>query len=88
MGASPNFVHEQFLHPDCITIWYGFAADFILDSLFIRRTFLKVVQDIPSQFWRPILRFIIHPLLRLSLAVIHFVLTGMRPFRDYRIHAR
>lgn len=48
--ASPNFVHEQFLHPDCITFWYGFAADFILDSLFIRRTFLKVVQDIPSQF--------------------------------------
>ncbi|GBL93981.1 hypothetical protein AVEN_76702-1 [Araneus ventricosus] len=31
--ASANLVHEQSLHPDYITVWCGFAADFILDPI-------------------------------------------------------
>ncbi|GBM30994.1 hypothetical protein AVEN_220928-1 [Araneus ventricosus] len=36
--ASPNVVHEQSLHLDCITVCCGFTVDFILRPFFLENT--------------------------------------------------
>ncbi|GBM20337.1 hypothetical protein AVEN_221070-1 [Araneus ventricosus] len=33
-ATSPNVVHEQSLHPDYISVMYGFTADYLLGPFF------------------------------------------------------